>query len=828
MILAQKRLLLACFFIFANYPIYANLSPLQTSGLYDGINKYAKTPKKGFLYRDFISPLLGMDLWETGVVEHMYRFGDKKDALIELTRMLFFLHPDDVTFGPTVHPRNIASYFNSKAIAASLKFYMKSLDEPERTKEFAETLELELRDLLNLPEIIQNAQEMQNNFVTNMVNVLHAYNKDRSPQLQLSFSLDISNYKALEKDQALARKKLKEIQLQLLDTSLQPATTKNLKDKEAVYSKYIQFVADIKRYDFALADLKREIAHYVIVLWRSFRETLNENASYTPQTACGILLSFLWKKYEKKVSFINFLKEFPLSWHLLTQRSYHFLRSNYDQNCLNKSYEKKIKDVEKDVIKRFTTQNYVSKDSPFLDDYETTTASLYNKQLNNNTFPPTIQSIQATYKDPRGIKHTFPNCVEASLQNLFNLICYDTKTKLVNARSLYTNKHKKLPHGITVKVAPQLAAFFNKNKAATVIGTTVQNEWAQLVSNLESVNYLQQSFEIAPSLSNVLQLINILLFGNSLLFNLLTLEERLNVFVEAISRPGFVVDWTVKGSDKQAILTAKDNNVTIQFVAQLTADKSLSFDWEIMPQHAVLSVISDTDNKDTELLRFAVGDLIKNLQNPSSAIAQKSASLLGWFKKEYYPKGRSYPSETNPLRLDNLPSKFLKNVLFSLDYTEDKLPSFEFLSQLPNEQVKPMLMALFKSLPVDEFVYRRLLRDLKKHQKNEIIDELYESNSTNQALKKLYLEDKLIAAAQQKNTTMVEKLLKSENNLTNRTLLLMQLINNYSPPLFPIIEKYIEKIKDTNELATILYSLRQNATEFSSLIEKVSQRIDNP
>lgn len=586
----------------------AEIGFTQIKGLYDPIPETKKQ----------CSPVHGFNWWKTGIIENFWTFGDQDTNTIKLIRDLFYLQPDGVTFDVTSLARKPAKYLNAKAIGqiiALINRYTDALSTGDQ-----ESLKIELfetiKKTLNFDQLVAQAAEQI------------ASAKKEIAQLS---SLGQERV-ALQKKIITNERALKQLNtLQFTDKEKVAATQNKITKTKTEIAAMHQQLETIKQRLEQKKNLDRIIhnndlneqslrllAEYIV---GSLQETLQEK--YVPYATHQILLAFLWKKINDKAEFLDY-----------------FATAIPGMNIPNRS-EWLQEEYTKEVFSHFK-KNLDDKPELATSNYQLNSFVGFSHYIwNTSGLPLLVSSISDATYQVGDKKYQFPDCGEASLRNFLNIRIYNATTGTLDYAILETlGEH----NGFTPNST--LGAYYKKHNNITKIQTKpYYDAWTQVVSGLPGVEYLNEpGYEISPrnGLSNMLTVINNLLFDNSDEFNHMPNSKKLDYLVKKLSDQQFKLSWKAKKipfqsatqlGDTEDLSTSvlpseqvniDDTNVGIRIIFSI--NNTHHFSWKFTDNHFVLSaphaVLTEHSGIIGALTRTIYSDITQALTN---------ANLLCWY-----------------------------------------------------------------------------------------------------------------------------------------------------------------------------------------------------
>ena len=598
-------LYLAIFFQISFWPqLTAEIPFTEIKGLYTVVN-----PKYNYL-----SPLNGFNWWKTKHIENMYRFGTESDATIKLIQDIFYLQGDDVTFDVTTLNKKPAKHFTAATIGKILALLLPiSRTEPvseDTEKELAIKLKSIISDDINFEKLVSKQQkkveELREKF-----EILNEAKKIDTEKKKLTENMEELNneLRKLEKEKGVDKTKRKEI-VEKLAMGKKQITDLNAVSKKLIENdEYKKAQKDIDKENLQQKSLDNLVSYII----DSIKETIEgQNQKYITYATDFLFLACLWKKADSKSEFLEYFRQFPNEYRIVIENllsdkqiQENWLKNNYslsDYDQLKKEY------LQIDLTPEFISNNY--EDLSFY--------GLGSKAL-GKFFPPIISSIGDAKFKYNGKIYEFNDCGETSLRNFFDILIYNRENKKLDVSiltNLETEKNLKLNSG--------LIEFYSKPGHDTISNLEVRSyydDWTYVVSNLPNVSYHKDAVcEINPGITNLLRVLNNLIFGNDEKFEKIRKSEKLDILVEKLSRKEFKINWRVKNDEKKTV-NDKDTKITLIF----TINEKIEFEWEFLHNHFVIKAKEvGSDKKDlSEILATSIKNNISFNLIP--------LNLLGWF-----------------------------------------------------------------------------------------------------------------------------------------------------------------------------------------------------
>lgn len=533
----------------------AEISFPEIKGTYSDI----KVSKK------YLSPVNGFNWWKTGIINNLYRYGNPEDATIKLLRELFYLQQDQITFDTTNLARKPAKYFTPRTIGKILNIIDKQTNETNLLSELKQVIKQDI-----------NLDSLQK-FTTRII---------EDTQLKLE---NLPAKKELTAKKVALNKQIVRIQKGLTkgiqSQKQKDEATEPLKKEIEELNRIIGNIEEIKRSIHNQSLSEKSVDELAILIVQSLKEI--KEGKYISHTLEYILTSFVWKKSQSKAELWEYLDQFE--------------PSILDQSISKKDF----------LEKRYTKKDYadfkqkINLNSKYIfDNYELSSFASCARKIWDSPFPPLLGSIgDAKYIDSEGRSHFFGDCGETTLRNFFNIILYDQGAGRFEIK--YIEQDSNLSPSTDFK------NFYTQYK--TVEGSLNKSHydsWAQIVSNLPGVRYVNQGYEIHQGLNNLLAIINHLVIKDKKAFKEKTNEEKLTFLCTHLSRPHFQLEWDLGDEEENPLelVNTKNNDIEIFF----TINKKDSFSLQIFPDHFILDLSNTTNSPlDLEVSALLTKEIIK-------------------------------------------------------------------------------------------------------------------------------------------------------------------------------------------------------------------------
>ena len=428
---------------------------------------------------EYLSPIHGAIFCHNNYIENLYRYGKEEDKTIKLTKKLFFVHHDNVTFDRTYLGTNIAAHFSPQDIGqiiAEIENFKNNL----RSKI---TYSKKGKPMLPPKKIII---ELSNAFKDKITTIIATIETTKKTEIKQSI---ISYLKT-----AIARK---QEEVKTLTGDEKAKTDKKITELKQQEKK--EKVSD----EIALKDFKISKENFIRFLIQAIPE---DGDKYIQHHTTYILLAFLWKKVATKNDFLDYFKALSNTLKLsetdapapstpsiftnadfLSTKSERFLNSTFT----SEDYKKITNQPESEIVN--TINN----------DFEALALSYLGFDLFENPLPKEIHMSTATYIDTNNQINYFPDCVETSLRNLLNAILYNSATKSFALERLKS---------LDVSTESKLYKFYEKYQTAAKIHTLeAHNDWANIVSSLPNISYGMNNncnIRSAGGIKNMLTVLN--------------------------------------------------------------------------------------------------------------------------------------------------------------------------------------------------------------------------------------------------------------------------------------------------------------------------------
>lgn len=598
------------------FTFFSNFFDLHAEIAFTDINNLDRPVNKNETdYR----PTNGLVWWRTGIIESLYRNGNENSATVKLIRDLFYLQRDEVTFDVTTLNRKPAKHFKPSTIGKLQRiirlFIKSSIDSAKVEKTKKELIQLIYEDIdfknlakasqikiasqtQDLDKLKKDIQQLKNNNVQIVEKQKTIKNELRSVTSKLTAAIkqkDDAKIKALEEQKKAIDERLAKENQALEDNRNKIKKIESGED----FKKLTQIIHNELLTEKALENL-------VDIILASVQECLAADSYYLPTTPIQILLAFLWKKVDTKKEFIDYYANIP---EILADSSW-LDQSEELAKWAGESFS------EQDYANFVTTVNSFSNDEELINylmnSYELTIFSSVAHKVWDPVLPPIISSIGESEFRKNGTIYTFSNCSETAIRNFINILIKKFKAIALNISILQDTAEK---NDFTLK--PELITFYNtSNSLAGLVLRKVHNAFNQVVSDLgKDILYLEPNeldgvCEIRATLSNVLKVLNYILFNNDPDFKAMTKSKQLTTLCEKVTRPDFELKWESEDAD----VDAQDLGLKIDF---LINGKKL-FEWEFMEHH---TVIYDAEKKKVNKFANLVQALSKRIQsNPKNSL----------------------------------------------------------------------------------------------------------------------------------------------------------------------------------------------------------------
>lgn len=211
-------------------------------------------------------------------------------------------------------------------------------------------------------------------------------------------------------------------------------------------------------------------------------------------------------------------------------------------------------------------------------------------QLFYNNLPKKYEIIlpqsQTIFTDESGVKHTYVDCGETTLLNLFNYI-------LIKADNTFD----------TSKLSdPKILGFYEKYKNINQILTTdlqqVKNDWGLVIQNrpelIEKYMYLDKKYNFSPSLRNITFLCNLLHNNHNKKLPLLKIIEYINPNVRLTKAPDQYVSDMFKIDNLIISLSAEHSTSSVSSKFYTVYDEFekilINYDYSIINIHLLFKI----------------------------------------------------------------------------------------------------------------------------------------------------------------------------------------------------------------------------------------------
>ncbi len=492
----------------------------------------------------------------------------------------------------------------------------------------------------------------------------------------------------------------------------------------------------------------------------------NKDALYMPYMVQAILLGHLYKKSDTKKDLESYI-------HAIQDKLPSALKQPYVQK---KSYV--------DSIKRFIFGEKFKEEAKLATD---PLAEILDTQFENTVLDYFKQKYSLPFVEqksyPFAEKSPTPNCMEASMQNIFNTLLYDSEKNMFD--------FSRLPQGLVIH--PDLKKFYNAHAVDAVNESTVGRAWMNLMSGKDFLRYKKGDYDLNPRVSNFIKVIQYFLNIDGEL----TLEELAKKLSDHRREIQFI-----KHNDKD-----NNNQIDIHVTDKINKGKEIiklhldaGHAWIEKPNDRKL--LCDNIMFDTFAVPF--------LQEKFSGDPQKS-SKLGILQSLVYPRERcnGVVSGYRPTATRMMQAHFSRNLQ---DLLEIVNTFSEILDHLDDDDCRLSSV---------------ILRFSKLLQRNDRADGCYLLNRLrakpiNRHLIHVDFPEAVVVAVEQ----------SSFDNDENNALLDQWLQNLNSYPVFKIIafESILKKCPDENNLLLknyIIDFVENNKNTVSMCVEGIFKSIES-
>ncbi len=399
----------------------------------------------------------------------------------------------------------------------------------------------------------------------------------------------------------------------------------------------------------------------------------NQTSRYLPYTVHSILNGFLYKKAEKKDEVKQYFDNISTYTPVIKDGHEQYVDAMYTDTDLD-TY---VDDLQK--IPCEWSNNEQQKFVTSQDHYEQTVHTIVKeKQM---AMPSRVELSLYSYRN----QASTPNCMEASMHNIFNWLCYRPGSTTFDLTMLpdNINPHEKLKQFYTDHAS--LSEVSDKN---------VGQAWMNMVSGHDFLKYKKGNYDLNGRISNLINLTNYLLNTNAT-----TLDELGKQLSDNKRTVEFVAD-DVK-DDNEAQIT-----ITFTYCNSQASRKELLL--RFMPGHTDIKLPSDASKSSVysrNLGKTLSEDLANHYKNThiASLEVQNSMYLQGLVPNPY--NTGYFNNESHKLAMHDLCSS-------RLDNDEAKIDTI--ISMLKNNrtlQCDETIIALCKSISAED-AYLKLGRSL--------------------------------------------------------------------------------------------------------------------
>jgi len=550
----------------------------------------------------YLSPINGLVWYQQNIVKNMYDIWAKqpdtmKDNTIQLVQEIFYLQRDGVSFLPTKRLDKPAHLFMQSTVGSIIKMMQQYRLKTINRESFVNQLQTIIRDsVASGGSTVQKKEALEGKRASiKKINEINKAIKDLNAFLikktidESSLPTSVKNY--YDKG---SKKRVGDELRTFLTNDTSHKLKEALTQEELKVGKFKNDKAQAKeddrlRYDITLLTrvMSPEAHHNLAnLIVGSVDESSDNNKRYILYTTEQILLAFLWAKSDTREDFEAF---------------FNALGQQYvNQNALINWMSAKLEYTREDY--ETFQENFANKDAKTIvqfvgEQYETAVFAVRAYQMWYQVLPFIFTGTTVEYKKDGNI-YTFADCGETSLRNFFDIILKNlSKGKfdidyLLNAKSVEAT--------IPLKVSGKLAEFYTKNFSFNnVTSLQLYNDWTHVVEDLPDVRYVDPEnavnkfYEIDVGMTNVLQVLNSLLFDNNESFKQLSNTEKLNLICKQLSRADFNLSWRAVDDQDEPVDVNTKEFLTLKFTIE-THNKKVFFEWKFEERHFVLSSQSTT------------------------------------------------------------------------------------------------------------------------------------------------------------------------------------------------------------------------------------------
>ena len=267
-----------------------------------------------------------------------------------------------------------------------------------------------------------------------------------------------------------------------------------------------------------------------------------KNALYPEHVVEQALLAFFWKKAETRDDLQSFSR--ALGNEISTSKR------REDAQIFNK-------DLYLDLQKRFLNAPEPSTSEVFLNP-ESIVFAGYGWSIYENPYPQLISYSNACF-----MGKSFPDCVETSLRNFFNVFFYDASNHCFDVQG-----GAKRVHENGGEISDELIAYYKKYRTlSSQMSQSARDDWAKLVSNVKHVHYLKTPTECKdPTCEIKTSVVNTML-----------------IIMSLIKSPDFI-EITREKNQKNYNRIAKNYTVLMQ----LFSDQESEWEWSCDEQQVII------------------------------------------------------------------------------------------------------------------------------------------------------------------------------------------------------------------------------------------------
>jgi hypothetical protein len=784
---------------------------------------------------NYLSPINGLVWYEQGIVENMYRYGDDNDATIKLVKELFYLQRDNISFVPTIRADKPASFFTPIIIGKIMAVIESYRVQPKYDdKELITTLKSLMNNAINQAQKIKDAQaEMlqitderkeqlqRQNTLQTKINNINKQSKKKAGELQAELLTKnkqavavigkkikeakgnaalIESFKTQAQDihatirtleeqskQTIIITPEQEAELNSLDIELKKLQQASAGSKD----QFDKIKTNVKR----LGELPGAIDQLAVLIAHSIRESAPEAKFYVSYATEQVLLALLWAKSNPRenanpkqdiTDFLVQLKEYINAENLaLWLQEDLYNKQNYEQ------FMKGLDSLPVENVGAF-----------IIDNYEQEISSIFYFRILKTTLPPIFSGTTVHYIHTDGKIYSFSDCGETSVRNFFDIILYNRERGMLDISYLIglVKEVVSIQEGILLRPSDKLIEFYQKHTILTDL-TAIQlyDEWTGVVENLPDVHYRRPEdseapfYEIDTGLSNVLMVLNNLLFAHNPAFGALSKKDKLDLICSKLSRDHFILTWEVENQSPEFV----NDHDFLTLIFKIKKEDGSSFGWRFSEDHFVIYAEIQLDDPRAEKITQSIGNQLKDA--PMLNVINYNI-LAGNIKLSQFISLQPIIQNNTllaPVMFNFIFLQKLDDANKRVDLIQDLLGNLKPTS--PNHQtVVAILIKMINSLPNDDYY-------------NNLVALFIIKNTTDSLFSLAGEKIKII-----KNTDFINNLIE---------LILNKKITN--GPLFNAIIEKIQELTDQNTILKVIDEILSNKVFTGPLFDWAVEKIKN-